>query len=145
MTNWFECKVKHEKTMENGLTKNVKESYIVDALTCSEAEARIIEYMTPYISGEFEVSDIKTTNYTEIFFNDNENADMWFKCKLSFITLDERTGTEKRTNSYVLVQASDIRNAIKYVDDQMKGTISDYRIASIQETSVMDVVRWELK
>ena len=90
MHTWFECKIRYEKVMENGMQKKVTEPYLVDALSFTEAEARIIEEMTPFISGEFTVSDIKRANYSELFPSDEESADRWFKCKLIFITLDEK-------------------------------------------------------
>lgn len=96
MHNWFECKIRYEKTMENGLVKKVTEPYLVDALSFTEAEKRIIEEMTPFISGEFTVSDIKRANYSELFTSSEDAADRWFKCKLFFITLDEKNGTEKK-------------------------------------------------
>ena len=92
--------------MENGMNKKVTEPYLVDALSFTEAEARIIEEMTPYISGEFTVSDIKRARYSELFFAEDAEADRWFKCKLTFITLDEKSGSEKKTSTNVLVQAS---------------------------------------
>lgn len=143
MNNWFECKVKYEKTMENGLTKKVSEPYLVDAISFTEAEKRTIEEIRPFMTGEFVISDIKRANYSEVFFCDAESADRWFKCKLSFITLDEKSGAEKKTNSYALVQAGDLREAIKYLDEQMKGTIMDYQIASVAETMIMDVYPYD--
>lgn len=80
MHTWFECKIRYEKTMENGMNKKVTEPYLVDALSFTEAEARILEEMTPFISGEFTVSDIKRANYSELFPCEEEAADRWFKC-----------------------------------------------------------------
>ena len=139
MQNWFECKIRYEKVMENGIQKKVTEPYLVDALSFTEAEARIIEEMTPFISGEFTVSDIKRANYSELFPSDEESADRWFKCKLIFITLDEKSGAEKKTSTQVLVQAADLRDAVKKLDEGMKGTMADYQINSITETAIMDV------
>lgn len=138
-SNWFECKVRYEKVMENGMNKKVTEPYLVDALSFTEAEARIIEEVSPYISGEFTVSDINRANYTELFSSDEEAADRWFKVKLLFITLDEKSGSEKKTASYVLVKAADLRDAVKKLDEGMKGTMVDYVIASVAETPIMDV------
>ena len=87
---WFECKIRYEKVMEDGLQKKVNENYVVDALSFSEAEKRIIEEMSSYISGEFEVADIKKAAYKEIFFTDDNIADKWYKAKLQFITIDEK-------------------------------------------------------
>ena len=134
MHTWFECRIRYEKVMENGMQKKVTESYLVDALSFTEAEARIIEEMTPFISGEFTVSDIKRVNYSELF-----PSDIWFKCKLSFITLDEKSGAEKRTSTYVLVQASDLGRAKKNLDAGMKGTMAEYQVSSVTEMAIMDV------
>ena len=139
MHTWFECKIRYEKVMENGMQKKVTEPYLVDALSFTEAEARIIEEMTPFITGEFTVSDIKRANYSELFPSDEESADRWFKCKLIFITLDEKSGAEKKTSTQVLVQAADLRDAVKKLDEGMKGTLAEYKIISIAETKIMDV------
>lgn len=139
MHQWFECKIRYEKLAENGMNKKVTEPYLVDALSFTEAEARIIEEMTPFISGEFTVSDIKRANYSELFASEEETADRWFRCKLVFITLDEKSGAEKKTSTQVLVQASDLRDAVKKLDEGMQGTMADYVIASISETPIMDI------
>ncbi len=139
MHTWFECKIRYDKVMENGMNKKVTEPYLVDALSFTEAEARIIEEMTPFISGEFTVSDIKRANYSELFPSDDESADRWFKCKLVFITLDEKSGAEKKSSTQVLVQAADLRDAVKKLDAGMSGTMADYQIALVSETTIMDV------
>ena len=139
MHMWFECKIRYEKMMENGMQKKVNEPYLVDALSFTEAEARITEEMTPFISGEWTVADIKRANYSELFPSEEEAADRWFKCKLLFITLDEKSGAEKKTSTQVLVQAADLRDAVKKLDEGMKGTMADYQIASVAETAIMDV------
>lgn len=139
MHTWFEGKIRYEKVAENGMNKKVTEPYIVDALSFTEAEARLIEEVTPYITGQFTVTDIKRANYSEIFPSDEEAADKWYKCKLYFITIDDKSGAEKKTATNILVQAADLRDAVKKLDNGMKGTIADYVIASIAETAIMDV------
>ena len=140
MQKFFECKIRYEKVMVNGMKKKVAERYLFDALSFTEAEARIIEEMAPFISGEFTVSDIKRANYSELFSSDEESADRWFKCKLIFITLDEKSGAEKRISAQVLVQATDLRDAVKKLDEGMKGTMADYQIGLVAETDIMDVI-----
>ena len=135
--NWFECKISYEKMMENGVQKKVTEPYLVDALSFTEAEARIIEEMKPYISGEFTVIDIKRARIAELFFN--ESGDRYFRFKVFFISLDEVSGAEKKTAAQMLAQASDIKDAISVLENGMKGTLADYVIASVSETSIMDV------
>ena len=139
MHTWFICTIKYEKTMDNGLNKKVNESYLFDSLSFTESEGRCIEEMTPFITGEFTVSDIKRANYSEVLFSQEDAADRWFKCKLLFITLDEKSGAEKQTSTNVLVQAADLRDAVKKLDEGMNGTMADYQIASVAETAIMDV------
>ncbi len=140
---WFETKIQYEKTMEDGLQKKVKEQYVVDALSFTEAEKRITEEMSSYISGAFDVADIKKATYKEIFFSDEATADRWYKAKVQFITIDEKTEKEKRSNVYYLVQASTLQGALKNVDEVMGGTMIDYAIAAISETTVMDVFEYQ--
>lgn len=137
MNNWFECKVSYEKMMENGVQKKVTEPYLVDALSFTEAEARIIEEIRPFITGEFTVADIKRVKYTDLFFN--ENGDRYYKIKVFYITLDEKSGAEKKTAVQMLAQASELTEAIEVLQKGMKGTLSDYVIASVAETPLMDV------
>ena len=126
------------------MNKKVTEPYLVDALSFTEAEARIIEEMTPYICGEFSVADVGRAKFSEIFFaEDDINASYWYKVKLGFITLDEKTGAEKKTYTNVLVQASDLRDAVKRLDEGMKGSMADYIIVSVAETPIMDVYPYE--
>jgi len=123
--------------MENGIQKRVTEPYLVDALSFTEAEARIIEEMKPNVSGEFIVANIKRERIAELFFN--ENGDRYYKIKVFFISLDEINGTEKRTAVQMMAQASDIKEAIAVLENGMKGTMVDYVIASVSETMIMDV------
>lgn len=145
MQKWFECSLKYDKVMENGLEKKVTELHLVDALSITEAEARLIEEMNPFMQGEFQCKGIKEAKYSEIFFSEEESADRYFKCKLLFITLDEKSGKEKTTSTQILVQAADLRDAVGKLDEGMKGTMVDYRIASVSETKIMDVYPYESK
>ena len=131
--------------MEDGLPKKISEVYVVDALSFSEAEERIIEEMSSYISGEIEIVDVKIAPYREIFFADDNLADQWFKAKLSFITIDERTGKEKRTSMMYLVNAGNISSAINNIDKVMSGTMIDYVTTSISATKIFDVFEYKKK
>lgn len=143
MHTWFEVKIRYEKVVVNGMQKKVTEPYLFDALSFTESEGKCIQEMTPFISGEFTVSDIKRAKYSEIFFSDEEAADRWFKCKLIFTTLDDKSGAKKKTSTQILVQAADLRDAVKKLDEGMKGTMADYEIGSVSETPIMDVYPYE--
>ena len=137
MHTWFECKVRYEKLGENGISKKVTEPYLVDALSFTEAEARIIEQVTPFISGEFTVTAIARAAYSETFFHDS--GDRFFKCRIAFITLDEKSGKERKTKSNVLVQADTLQEAKDRLVESMKGTLADYSLEMVKETEIMDV------
>ena len=139
MHTFFEVRVRYEKVMENGTNKQVTEPYLVDALSFTEAEARIIQEMTPFISGEFKVKTVKQANYSELFFSNDMKADIWYKAKLAFVTLNEKSDAEKKTYTNILIQALDLRDAVKKLDENMKGTLADYKIVSISETKIIDV------
>ena len=141
--NWFECKVSYEKMMENGVQKKVTEPYLVDALSFTEAEARIIEEMKPYISGEFTVTNIKRAHIAELFYN--ESGDRYYRFKVFFVSLDETSGAEKKTAANMFAQASDIKEAFTVLENGMKGTLADYVIASVSETMIMDVFPFTTK
>lgn len=141
MHNWFTCKVSFEKVLENGMQKKVTEPYLVDALSFTEAEARIIEEIRPFISGEFTVADIKRAHFAELFFNGG--GDRFYKVRINFITLDEKSGAEKRTLAKMLVQASTLKEALSVFEEGMKGTMADYVIIGIDETPLMDVFPYD--
>ena len=140
---WFECKIRYEKTMEDGTQKKVNEQYVVDALSFTEAEQRITEEMSAYISGEFDVIDIKRAAFGEIFFSDAPQDDCWYKAKLQFITIDEKTEKEKRSTVNYLVQGGTLARALKNVDEAMGGTMIDYVLSSLGDTKIMDVFEYK--
>jgi len=141
MHNWFEFKIKYEKTAEEGKIVKVNENYLIDALSFTEAEARIIEEMRPFISGEFTVANIRRAKINEMFFN--ENGDKWYRAKVNFVTLDEEKGVERRTAVAMLIQATEIKEALNGLTEGMKGSMADYEVAAITETTIMDVFKYE--
>jgi hypothetical protein len=128
--------------MEDGLQKKVNENYVVDAVNFTDAEARITKEMSSYISGEFTVEEIDRCKFGEIYFSDQDTADKWYKAKLQFITIDEKTEKEKRTTVNYLVQGSSLENARKNIDEVMGGTMIDYVIVGVNETNYIDVFEY---
>lgn len=156
----YECGVRYDKMMENGTVKKVTELYLVDAVSFTEAEARIVREMTPYMSGDFDVCSIKRTNYSEIVYDKfnlassasgsvqkltgqnkhaSELADKWFKAKVNYIVVNEKTNKEKKTPVYFIINAGSIAAAHETLVEHMKGTIADYEIATLDDTRIMDV------
>lgn len=138
-STWFECKVRYDKTHEDGSEKRVTELYTVDALSFTEAEAKIIEEMAVYVSGELKVANINRAAYGEIFFSDICDDDLWFKARLAFITIDEKSEKEKRSYVTYLVQANSLERARRYIDEVMGKTMIDYEVKGLNETNIMDV------
>ncbi len=135
--SWYECKVKYRKTQESGEQKVVTETYLLDAISYTEAETRINEEMQTYTSEEFKITNIKVANYSEI--HPVENSDRWYKSKVSLIAFDEESGKERKSNIYLLVQGNDLKEAFDNTNAAMKGTLGDYTIPAIAESPVMDV------
>lgn len=137
MANWFECKVSYHKLVENGVQKKVTDTFMVDALSFTEAEARVIEEVTPFVSGEMNVASVKRTKISEIFRDDS--ADKWYLVKVAFITIDEKSAQEKRAVTLILVAGANFKAAYDNFMEGMKGTMADFEIVSIAETPVLDV------
>ena len=134
--SYIETAASYEKTLENGKVKKVTERFLVDALSCTEAEARTIEELTPYVSGDFEVTANKKVKIAEVM-GDTTCGRFWL-CKVAFITIDERSGVEKRTISQVLVGAPDFANAVEEFNEGMKSTMADFEIVSLTETPIKE-------
>ena len=140
--DWFECKVRYDQTLETGLLKKVTESYLVDALSFTEAEERFLQEIEPMMSGEYSVSDIKRAKIAELFESIDTTDDKWYKAKVAYIAYDEKKGVEKRTNQIMLIQAKDLRVAVQNLDKGMQGTMGDWDIISIAETPIMDIFKF---
>ena len=138
-SKYFEVKIQYQKILENGKEKKVTEQYVVEALSFTEAEARIIEEMIPYVSGDFDVVSEKIAPYNEIFLSDNSTDDKWFVSKVCFITLDEKTAKEKKQTFRYLVQAETSEKAMDYTNEMFSHGMSDYSIDSVHDTPTLNV------
>jgi len=139
--NYFETKIRFEKMDESGMNKKVTETNVFDALSFTEAEKRTIEEVGAYISGEYTVTDIKRAGYSEVHLCDDGGK--FFSCRLAFITLDDKSGKERKTKQTMLVQASDFDHAKKRLGEIMDGTMADYTIDMIKETDIVEVYMHE--
>ena len=145
VSKYYEVKIQYHKMQEDGKEKKVTEQYVVEALSFTEAESRIIEEMTPYISGEFDVVSEKIAPYNEIFLSDRTDDDKWFISKVGFITLDERTDKEKKQTFRYLVQAATSELALDYTKEMFSHGMSEYCIEAVQDTPTLDVFLYEVK
>ncbi|WP_298246034.1 DUF4494 domain-containing protein [uncultured Christiangramia sp.] len=134
---WYECKVKYRKTHETGESKVTTETYLLDAVSYTEAEARITEEMKTYTSEEFMITNIKVANLSEV--HPFENSDRWFKSKVSLISYDDESGKERKSNLYMLIQANDVKEAYENTEQALQETMGDYSIPAITESPILDV------
>lgn len=145
LSKFFEVKIQYQEMQEDGKEKKVTEQYVVEALSFTEAESRIIEELTPYISGEFDVVSEKIAPFNEIFLSDNYTDDKWFVSKVSFITIDEKTEKEKKQTFRYLVQAATSELALDYTKEMLSHGMSDYSIDAVKDTATLDVFLHEVK
>lgn len=138
MNSYFEVRVSYDKTMENGVVRNVKEKYLLDALSFTEAEKRATEELKAYISGEFRVVTEKITNIEEVVTTNDRSADKFYKVKHSIITIDEKTGKKKKQSQYIIIQASSVDDARERYKQHIKGLIFDVFLEAVSETRYMN-------
>ncbi len=137
MQTWFECKVKYIKIDEDGRERKVSENYLIDAVSFTDAETRIIKEMGSNIRGEFTVENIKKSNIIEIF--PHEDGEWWYKAKIGLITIDEKAGKEKKINNYFLVAADDLKQALQRLEDALSYILVPYQTTSLALSSIADV------
>ncbi len=162
---WYQVKARFERVQDNGAQKMVSELYLVQAFSFGMAEAAIQKEIAPLASGVFDIVAVARKNYSEIITdkfgiesridggarrilgqkNASMEADKWFKCKLNFITLDEKSGKEKKTAQFFLVNANTAMTAHELVDNFMRESISDYEVEQVDETKILDVFKIKSK
>ena len=144
MNYWFECKVSYERQADSMGMKKVSESYLVDALSFTEAEKRIIKEVRPFVSvGELEVVNIRRTRIAELFLNDEAEDDRYFRAKVNFITVDEKSGSEKKTSATMIVKSDSLPNAVTELKAQLDSQMASYEIAAVTDTQILDVFQYE--
>lgn len=141
MEQWFETKVRYTKILDSGLQKKVTEPYLIDSLSFTESEEKTIEAVTPYIDGEFTIKAIQRSNIAEVF--EHEEGEPYYKVRIDFITLNEKTGAEHRTQQTLLVQSPSVDKVLPLLHEHMKGSTTDYEPVLIQKTAIQGVVRYK--
>lgn len=144
MNYWFECKVSYERQADSMGMKKVSESYLVDALSFTEAEMRIIKEIRPFVSvGELEVVNIRRARIAELFLNEEAEDDRYFRAKVNFITVDEKSGSEKKTSATMIVKSDSLPNAVTELKAQLDSQMASYEIAAVTDTQILDVFQYE--
>ncbi|MDD4191124.1 MAG: DUF4494 domain-containing protein [Mangrovibacterium sp.] len=137
MQTWFEVKVKYVKVDPDGRERKVSESYLVDAVSFTDAETRIIQQMQQLIRGEFQVDNIKKSNIIEIF--PAEQGEFWYKARIAIVTIDEKAGKEKKVNNYFLVAADDFKEAFRRLEEGLSYILVPYQTTAMSLSNLEDV------
>ena len=137
--NWFEAKVKYMKVNEDGREKKVTEAYLLDAMSYTEAESRIMHEMESVIKGDYYITGLKKSNITELVESEDENDDRWYKAKVAIIDADEVSGKEKSSSQYYLIAAANINKALENLEKALSTCVVPYEIGAIADTQFMDV------
>ena len=140
---FFLCKVAMPEMQEDGNEKNVTKQYAINALDWAEAQMRITEHLTPYAKNGMEIKDIRPAKFTEIFFTDRSEDDAWYSAKLAYITIDERSGKEKKKIHTHLFQAKSLDDANRIIGEAMSGTMIDYNKTAINDSNIFEVVEYK--
>ena len=136
---WFECKVRYKQTQEDGTDKTVTETYVYKAADFGDAYDKATKDMSTFISGEFGITGMKIAQYGDVFIQDERTEEKFYRVKVNFIVLDEKTNKEKKIAQYYLVNADSVEKARKYTDTALSQTMADFIIVSVQETMIIDV------
>ena len=141
MRIWFLCKVKYAKETEDGLLKSISEQYLVDAVSFTEAEAILYDRLGSQIRGDFQVTGISKSNIVGVFFY--EDADIWHKCKVSYLVADGDSGKEKKVTQYMIVTAEDVKQAYDRIQESLSTMLVSFRVPDITESPILDVFPFE--
>ena len=141
MQTWFECKVKYTKVLESGKEQTVTENFLLDAVSFSDAETRMIRQIQQMVKGDFTVTDIKKSKIAEVF--PYENGEWWFKATINLVTIDEEAGKEKKLRTFYLVMADDIKEALTRLDESLSFLVIPYVVSSLAVSTIVDVFPYE--
>lgn len=141
MITWFTVKVKYTKQLEDGRLKRVTEPYVVDSVSFTDAEARIYEEVGQYVKGEFIIKGISRVDYADVFYYDD--SEDWYKCKMTYLSVDADEGKEKKINSNLLVTANSVREAFERIKESLSDMTVSFDLPSIMLTNIVDVIPYD--
>lgn len=138
MNKWYLCKVSYERQADSMGMKKVTECYLVDALSFTEAEARIVKVISPFVSvGELEVVNIRPMRLAEILLGEVVGG-KYYRAKVDLTTVDSN-GHERKTGSAMIVQAHNLLEATRRLIAHLDGSLFDYELVSVVELDILEV------
>lgn len=143
--NYFIVGVRYQKMLEDGVEAKTTEQYVVEALSWTESESTTTNNMAAYNHGDMDIVTMKKANFSELFLSERNDEDKYYECSINIISVDEKSSKEKRSKVRYLVQGKSFENAKKNLDEAMSGTMLDYEVAGLKETSIIDIFLYEKK
>jgi hypothetical protein len=143
LESWFECKVTYERPGEKGANTKVNESYLMKDFTFASVEKRLTIELQPFVTGEFNINEMKRVKYGEIVETQDESADKWYKCKIMLVTIDEASAKEKKTPVLMLVKAESVPDAITRLNIHMSTSVMDYELTSVNNSPIIDIFQYQ--
>ena len=143
--NYFIVGVRYQKMLEDGTEAKTTEQYVVEALSWTESESTTTNNMAAYNHGDMDIVTIKKANFSELFLSERDDEDKYYECSINIISVDEKSSKEKRSKVRYLVQGKSFENAKKNLDEAMSGTMLDYEVAGLKETSIIDIFLYKKK
>jgi ribosomal protein L20A (L18A) len=140
MSAWYQGKIRYQKIDEKDKTIKITEVYLVDAVSYTDAEARIYSTVASN-TPDFHLFGLSRMKLQEVFFVE-DGAETWFKVKVNFMSFDEKSQKEKRTPFMMLINAENPLEAYNLISERL-GTVEDYQITDINITNILEVIPYE--
>jgi Domain of unknown function (DUF4494) len=141
MPTWYLGKIRHQQEQENGALKTFNEAYLLDAVSYTDAEARLYK-IGEELHREFNVMAISRLRLADVFFIE-EGGDNWFKCKVVYTTLDEKSGKEKKVVQQMLVNAENPKQAYERIERSLSTMLIPFDITDVNLTPILEVYPYE--
>lgn len=134
-----------DEVQENGTSKQVNNTYLVEALSVAEAQQRVIDEVAPFVSGDFDTDSITRANLADVLLSNDSTAELFFQATMGFITLDEKTGKEKMAKQRMLVQAANFDDAVSRLKEEMKNWMGEVVMLEMKLTNYVDYFSYKPK
>jgi hypothetical protein len=136
MAIWFLCKIRYQKQAENGKQTTINESYLIDSVSFTEAETRIYQELSSIIK-DFNLVSVRPMRLTDVFHY--EDAETWFKCKVNYVSVDEKSGKEKKVQNTMLVSALNVKQAYERIEESLKSMLVPFEISDVNITNILEI------
>lgn len=130
-----EVKVNYTRQTGEDNPGKVREAYLVESISCSDAEQQVTEYLKPYIYGDFEAPQIRKRQFFDVF--DDVHGYIWFEAKVEMITIDGDKVTRKGVN--ILIKGTYIIDALHDLHEYLKQY--DCEVISIKKSAILELLR----